>query len=81
MRTSKGLIVFLVTSATMTWDIVLTLLRLLDISNLSSFQQCPTECMLSFDNGHDSGTVPSASELLGNTFNTRDNDIALIYCI
>jgi hypothetical protein len=42
-----------VTSATVTWDIVHTLLRLLAISNWSSFHQCPTESMISYENGPD----------------------------
>jgi hypothetical protein len=33
-------------SATITWDIVHTLLRLLGFSSRSSFHQCPTECVL-----------------------------------
>jgi hypothetical protein len=32
-----------VTSATVTWDVVHTLIHLLDISNRTSFHQCPTE--------------------------------------
>jgi hypothetical protein len=40
-----------VTSVTITWDAVRTLLRLLGIFNPSSVRQCPTECMSSFENG------------------------------
>jgi hypothetical protein len=46
-----------VTCATVTRDAVHTLLCLLGISNRYSFLQCPTECMFSFENGPDIGTV------------------------
>jgi hypothetical protein len=70
-----------VTSATITRDIVHTLLRLLCISNRSSFHQCPTECMIRSEKGPDIETVPSASEFLGDTVITWDTDRALLYCI
>jgi hypothetical protein len=52
-------------SATITWDAVHTLLRLLGISNPSSFHQRPTECMFSFENGTDIEAVCNESEFLG----------------
>jgi hypothetical protein len=52
--------------------VVHTLLRLLGITSRSSFHQCPTECMFSFENGHDIETISSASEFLGDTFNIWD---------
>jgi hypothetical protein len=48
------------------WDIVHTVLLLLDISNQSSFHQCPTECMFSFENGPAIKTVSNVSEFLEN---------------
>jgi hypothetical protein len=69
-----------VTSATITRGIVHTLLHLLGISNQSSSQQCPMECMFSFENGPDIEMVSSASEFLGYTINIWD-DSALVYCI
>lgn len=43
-----------VRSATITCDVVHTLQLLLGISNPSSFHQCPTECVFSSANDHDS---------------------------
>jgi hypothetical protein len=51
-----------VTSATITWDAVHTLLRLLGVSNRSSFHQCLTECMFSLEDGSEIETVPDISE-------------------
>jgi hypothetical protein len=39
------------------------------------------ECMFSFESGPDIEMVSSASEFLGNTLNTWDNDSALVYFI
>jgi hypothetical protein len=58
-----------------------TLLRLLGISNRSSFHQCPTECVFNFENSLEIEMFPSVSECFGNTPNIWDNDHAMIYCI
>jgi hypothetical protein len=70
-----------VTSATVTLDVVYTLLHLLGISNRSSFHQCHMECMFSFENGLENVTVSNASEFFGSTLNIRDNDSAMVCCI
>jgi hypothetical protein len=70
-----------VTSATITWDAVHTLLRLLGISNRSSFHQCPTERVFSFEDGSEMKTVPDASDFLGNALNIRDAYSALVYSV
>jgi hypothetical protein len=67
-----------VTSATITWDAVHTLIRLPDISNWSSFDHCTTECMFSLENDSEIETVPDSSEFL--TLDIRDNDSALVFC-
>jgi hypothetical protein len=67
------------TSATVTWDAVHTLLRLLGISNRFSFHQCPTECMFSFANGSEIETVPNASQFLGDVPDIWENDHAMVY--
>jgi hypothetical protein len=66
--------------ATVTWDAVHTLLRLLGISNQSSFHQCPTKCMFTFENGPDIEAVSNAPEFLGDTLSIWDNDRALVCC-
>jgi hypothetical protein len=63
------------------WDIVHTLPRLLGISNQSSFHQCSTECMFSFENRSDIEVVSNASEFLRDTPNIWDTDHALAYCM
>jgi hypothetical protein len=70
-----------VASATFTWDVVCTLLHLLGISNRSSFHQCPTECLFSFENGPDIEMVPHVSEFLRNTPKVWDNDRPDILCL
>jgi hypothetical protein len=70
-----------VTSATLTGNTVHTFLRLLGISNRSSFHQCPTERMFSFENGPNSEAVPNASEVFGNTPKIWDNNLAIICSI
>jgi hypothetical protein len=70
-----------VTSATITWDAVHALLRLLGVSNRSSFHQCSTEYMFSSENGRDIGTVSNESGYLGDILNMWDNDRALVYCV
>jgi hypothetical protein len=59
------------------------MLRLLDISNLSRFHQCPTECtcMFSLEDGSEIVTAPAASEFLGSTVNISDGDSALEYYV
>jgi hypothetical protein len=69
MHTSKGLLVSPMQPLPVTWDAVHILLRLLGMSNLSSFHQCPTECMFSFENDPEIEFIHSASEFLGNTLN------------
>jgi hypothetical protein len=61
-----------VTSATIAWDAVRTLLRLMGISNRSSFHQCHTEYMFSFENDPDVETISDASEFLGDTLSIWD---------
>jgi hypothetical protein len=56
-------------SATISWDPVRTLLRLPVISNMSSFRQHTTECVLSFDSGPDIEAVSNVSEFLGGALN------------
>jgi hypothetical protein len=70
-----------ITTATITWDIVHTPLRLLGISNWSSFHQCPIESMISFENGSGTETVSNVSEYLGDTFIMWHTNCALLYCI
>jgi hypothetical protein len=70
-----------VTSVTITWNSVNTLLRLLSISNRSRFDHYPTGCMFSFENGPNIEAVPNASEFLRSTHTIWDNDRAIIYCI
>jgi hypothetical protein len=70
-----------ITSAAVAWDTVHRLLRLLGISNRSSFHQCPTECRFSFENGSEVETVPNASEFLGSALYIRDDHSALLYCV
>jgi hypothetical protein len=67
--------------ATITWDAVHTLLRMLRICNRSSFRQFPSECMFSHENGSEIETVPIAAEFLGSALNIRDNDSSLVYCV
>jgi hypothetical protein len=69
------------TSATVTWDIVHTLLRQLGIPNRFSVHQYPTDFMFRFENCPDIETVPNESEFLGDTVNIWDNDSALVYCV
>jgi hypothetical protein len=52
-----------------------TLLCLLGICNCSSFDQCPTECVFSFENDPDIDTVSNASEFLGDTVNIWDKTV------
>jgi hypothetical protein len=67
-----------VTSATITRDILYTLLHLAGNSNRSGVHQRPMEC--SYENGPDIETVSNASEFLGDTLNVWD-DSSLVYCI
>jgi hypothetical protein len=69
-----------VASATITWDAIYTLLRLLGNPNRSSVHQRPSECMFSFENSPDIETGSNASEFLGDTLNMLDNDTVLLYC-
>jgi hypothetical protein len=48
------------TSATIAWDAVHTLLRLLAIYKWSSFHHCVMECLFSFENGPEIETAPNA---------------------
>jgi hypothetical protein len=70
-----------VTSGTVAWHAIHTLLCLLGISNQSGFHQCPTECMFSLEDGSETEMVPDAPELLRNAHNIRDDDSALVYCV
>jgi hypothetical protein len=56
------------------WNVIYTQLRLLGISNRSSFHQCPTECTFSFEYGPDIETVSDASEILGYIISIWNND-------
>jgi hypothetical protein len=55
-----------VTSATVTWNIIHTLLG---ISNQSSFYQCSMNCMCIFENGSDIEAVSNMSGFLEETLN------------
>jgi hypothetical protein len=68
-----------VTFATVTWDIVYTLLRLLDISDWSSFHQCPMEGMFSFENGPDIEMVSNVSEFLRDTLDILEDHATVLY--
>jgi hypothetical protein len=70
-----------VTSATVAWDAVHTLLHLLGISNRSSFHQCPTECMFSLEDGSEIEAIPDASAFLGSALDIWDDDSGLVYCV
>jgi hypothetical protein len=74
MHTSKD-----VTSATVTWDVVHTLLCLMGISYWSSFYQYTTECMFCFKSVPDIETVPSVPKFVGKPINLKDNNHTLIY--
>jgi hypothetical protein len=53
-----------ITSATVTWDYVHTLLPLLDIFSRPSFHRFPTQCVFSFENGPVIETVSKVSAFL-----------------
>jgi hypothetical protein len=51
------------TSATIIWDAIHTLLRLLGVPHWSSPDRCPTECTFSLENGSGIETVRGASDI------------------
>jgi hypothetical protein len=68
-----------VTSATLTWDILHALLRLLGVSN-PVFMNVPRSVIFGFENGPDIETVSNKSEFFGDTLNKWDNDSVLVCC-